>query len=370
MDALDLASPSIERSRAVGFIAGTSPPKTQFQRDYTVSVRLLWPFVRLLGADKRSASALREAGVFAAEFADPDTRLSHGVVMRLLEENMACNPAVGLHAAEVTEPGDFDVVEYAARSCPTLAAAIACGCRYFRLIQESAALTCVPEGDNIALSYGVTESASQPRAATDFAIGSIYKLLRRNLAIDDSGMHVQFVHQEPGYAAEYARVFGIPVRFGAQSNAIVIPSAQLAAPMLRADSRIARAFELRAAHLLQKLKRVDATAERVRELVSHHLDSGQVTMAWTARRLAMSVPTLRRHLEAEGTTYREIVDELRRHFAERELRDGSTSVGELAFLLGFANVGAFHRAFKRWTGIAPTRYRVTSRSEPPAALLD
>jgi AraC-like DNA-binding protein len=228
----------------------------------------------------------------------------------------------------------------------------------------------VPEGDNVALSYGVIENASQPRAATDFAIGSIYKLLRRNVAIDESAIHVRFVHQEPGYVSEYARVFGVPVRFGAQSNAIVMPRSQLIASMLRADARIARAFELRAAHLLQKLKRVDATAERVRELVSQHLDSGQVTMAWTARRLAMSVPTLRRHLEAEGTTYREIVDELRRHVAERELRDGSTSVGELAFLLGFANVGAFHRAFKRWTGIAPTRFRVTSRSEPPAALLD
>ena len=73
--------------------------------------------------------------------------------------------------------------------------------------------------------------------------------------------------------------------------------------------------------------------------------------------LAMSVPTLRRRLEEEGTTFTELVDELRRDLAERYLRDSRRSISEIATLLGFSHAPAFHKAFRRWKGVTPSAHR-------------
>ena len=95
---------------------------------------------------------------------------------------------------------------------------------------------------------------------------------------------------------------------------------------LKADVRAALAIELRGG---------DPSAERV------------------AAALSMHPKTLTRHLRSEGTTFRRLLDELRRQLAERYLRQAGLSVEEVAFLLGYSEASAFHRAFRRWTGRAP-----------------
>jgi AraC-like DNA-binding protein len=71
----------------------------------------------------------------------------------------------------------------------------------------------------------------------------------------------------------------------------------------------------------------------------------------------MSVRSLGRGLAAEGTSYRELLDQLRRETAARHLADDRVAIAEVAFLLGFADLSAFYRAFKRWTGRTPAEFR-------------
>jgi len=75
----------------------------------------------------------------------------------------------------------------------------------------------------------------------------------------------------------------------------------------------------------------------------------------------MSVRSLNRVLNAEGTSYRESLDTLRRELAERHLAGDHLSIGEVGYLLGFSELSSFHRAFKRWTGRTPARFRHESR---------
>lgn len=336
--------------------------------DATLSVRLLWAFARLMGTPDWSTSKLLAAGISASDFADPDARIGHEAAMGLLENAIVAskNPALGLHAAGIAEPGDFDVLEYAARGCPNLGQAFACMARYFRLMNEAAELEIATDDERAILSYRVTDGVRQPRAAVDFAIAALVYFARRNTEFDEKGMEVRFVHPEPTYLAEYERVFRCRIRFGSTENAVVMPRDRLDTPMRRADARITRAFELRADHLLDRLKQGDGTAGRVRDLAIKHLGSGQVTMGWTARRLAMSVPTLRRHLEAEGTTFSTVVVDVRKRIAASQLKAGA-SVTELAFALGFSSVSAFHRAFKRWTGVSPAEFRRSTEPETNGA---
>jgi AraC-like DNA-binding protein len=76
-----------------------------------------------------------------------------------------------------------------------------------------------------------------------------------------------------------------------------------------------------------------------------------------ARRLAISTRTLERRLNEHGVVYRQLVDDTRRVFAVDYLKDRDQSLIEIAFLLGYSEVSAFHRAFRRWTGSTPAKYR-------------
>lgn len=333
-----------------------------------VSVRLLWPFARVFGATPALLEGLREAGVQAADFANPDTRLPHRTVIALLNSTIAGtgDPALGLKAGLGSEPGDLDVLEYAARARPNVKEAIECLGQYFRLLHDSATLTLSEDGDRVLWSFRTTDDVPQPAAANDFILSAMIAFLRRAAPTCPAPLLVRLAHAAPGHATEYSRYFDCPLEFGASGNALVFSSAAMRAPMRHAHPQLARAFASRAERLLAELQRGDGVSGRVRDLVAQR-GVATVTMKSAARRLGMSVATLRRRLEAEGTSFSEIVDGVRRSFAVRHLQEGSTTISEVAFLTGFSNVGSFHRAFKRWTGLAPATYR--SRKRAPAAAI-
>ncbi|XXX72823.1 helix-turn-helix transcriptional regulator [Sorangium sp. So ce134] len=104
-----------------------------------------------------------------------------------------------------------------------------------------------------------------------------------------------------------------------------------------------------------------ALDDRHRDAVARLLASGEPSASVVARQFGTSERTLRRHLEDEGTTLRQIVAEVRRHTAEELLRESDTSTSEIAFLLGFSEVTAFARAFKRWSGRTPGQFRDEAR---------
>jgi AraC-like DNA-binding protein len=328
-------------------------------REATLSIRLMWPFARLFAADSASIARSAAIGIGAEQFGNPDTRVPHHLAMRLLEETVAATGdlTLGLRAGAAFDPADGDVLEHAARSCATLGESMECNARYFRLMNDAAEITMVPEGENIAWRFRVTDGVRQPPAANDFVIATALGFAKRNAVTYEPPVEVRLMHDKPSYFAEYERAFEAPVRFGAPYNTLVLRKERLAVPMLRANARVSAAFELHARQLLEKLRRGDTTAGRVREEVAAQLSTGAVSMRVTAKRMGMSVATLRRRLEGETATFAGIVDDIRRELAARYLNEQALTVSEVAFLLGFSSGAAFHRAFRRWTGASPAAYR-------------
>ena len=101
--------------------------------------------------------------------------------------------------------------------------------------------------------------------------------------------------------------------------------------------------------------------ERVRERVAARLDH-DASLSRIARDLRMSARTLQRQLELQGTTFDAEVEELRRTHALKSLAETEQSVARVAANLGYADASSFRRAFRRWTGITPARYRAAQRS--------
>lgn len=331
----------------------------------TQSIRVVWAFLRYLATHPKGRELVNAAPANAS-LVDPELRLPLVDVGQMLENaiRVTGDPAIGLHAAAFFEAKDRDPLEEAARNCATLRSALECTIRYIRLISEEATYSLREEADRAVFSRHSLVQGPLLRVATDFAMADIVQFLRRNATVKESEYVLELQHAEPDYVAEYHRLFRCKVRFGTGHNALVFDLAHLDSPMISQCALLAKAFADRADGLLTRLEEGESVAVKVRKLVAQHLSSGQVTMDWASRSLGISPPTLRRHLQDENITFSEIVEAVRRNFAEQELR-GRRSIGEIAFSLGFSSLGAFGRAFKRWHGMLPTDYRARQRASLP-----
>jgi AraC-like DNA-binding protein len=327
----------------------------------TVSVRLLWPFARLTAW---TDFVIELSGCSAESFADPETRIPRSVATRLLQVAVEAtgDPAIGLRAAELCEAHDFDVLEYAARSASTLGEAAECFMRFAQLMDDGLDLSLDKEGDRAIFRFHLRPRITQPPAASDFIVASALAFSRRNTATYEPPLEVQFAHPPPSYAIECARLLQAKVRFGAPCDAIVFPRSRLSAPMARANPSIANAFGQHAQKLLLEIQKADGLSGKIRRILLEALRRGPVNMNDVARSEAMAVATMRRRLRDEGTTFADLLEEVRRELALQHLRDGTLTLTEIAFLLGYSNVTSFTRAFQRWTHTTPGAYRERERN--------
>jgi AraC-like DNA-binding protein len=174
-------------------------------------------------------------------------------------------------------------------------------------------------------------------------------------------LEVRLGHPRPPSIATHEAFFCAPVVFGAARPEILTRASDLRLPMLRADRMLARFLERHAEELLAKIADAPDELTAVKRVIIEELSRGAREES-VAARLAMGVRTLRRHLKDRGRSFRALVDEVRRELAERHLEEGRLDIGEISDLLGFSEPSAFHRAFRRWTGTAPQRFRARARA--------
>ncbi|MEU9111511.1 AraC family transcriptional regulator [Streptomyces sp. NPDC048483] len=172
----------------------------------------------------------------------------------------------------------------------------------------------------------------------------------------------RFAHPAPVHAPEYAVLFGCPVRFGARHTAAGWDAHWLAAPVVRDEAALAAMLRRAPADLLSRRDYGTTVAEQVRRSLAQALRAPAPTrlpdVPEVAARLAVSPATLRRRLQAEGTSYQRLKDAVRRDAAISSLAAGQEPIAELAARIGFSEHTAFHRAFRRWTGTTPGAYRL------------
>lgn len=340
----------------------SSPPESSVRRavdpNGTVSVRMFWPFARYLGNYERELSLLRDAGVELATFADPRARISKslGRALVLASIEKSKDPALGLHAGECTEMSDFGPIEQITRHCPTLRDAILCSSRYTRLHDEDVQSVLVEEGSR-AIVHIRNRDPHRPAFVNEFQVTSTLKRYGFYLHQDLAPLEVHMMHEVATRPEEYQRVFRCPVRLGTEQNAIVLPRTVLDARATRANTNLFPVFEEQARRLLSDLDRDATFARRVRRLLEERLETKRVGITDVARDLHVSEATLRRRLSEENTTHKELLDGLRRERALSHVAAHRESLAEIGFLLGFSTPSAFGRAFRRWAGTSPTRYR-------------
>jgi AraC-like DNA-binding protein len=175
--------------------------------------------------------------------------------------------------------------------------------------------------------------------------------------VDWSPREVHFEHAEPEDTSEHARIFRAAVHFGCPLTRLVFDASLLELPVVGADPQLGSLLERQAEELLAGSRRDGAFAGRVRQLIKEGLPGGEARVDAACRRLGVSPRTLQRKLREEGTSFQALLEESQRALAEFYLREPGVAICEVSYLTGFSQPSAFHRAFRRWTGLTPKEFR-------------
>jgi AraC-like DNA-binding protein len=336
------------------------PPAAPNGRGVSVSIRSVMPVLMYLRARGYAVEAfLAEQGVGSALLRDPEARLPHAAAIRLWQAagELTNDADLGLHVAEAIRPGQFGALDYALRTSANLGAAYARLSHYHRLLHDAAEVVLEIERDRAILSHRLPLPGGVPRPVSEFILAGWLVTSRQATGANCRPMAARFPHAAPANTSEHRRVFGCALKFGHKRSELVFPREHLELPLLKADPALQEIVESQVKALIAKLPKAEATTDAVRRFLAQELSCGQPQLAQVAPRLRMSARTLHRRLGQEGTTFRRILTEVRRELAVRHLAEGQLAIGEIAFLLGFSEVSAFHRAFKNWTGHTPRAYR-------------
>jgi AraC-like DNA-binding protein len=327
----------------------------------TCSVRVIQSFARYLARIGCDCDAwLGSHGLTAAILAERDLRLPHHQAMALVAEAVvrSGDSAVGLRAALADEPGDFDVLEYAAANCASVGEALLLATRFIALKHDGLVMELDVAPPLAALRVRGVAGLEHPPAGIEFLFASLLAFGSRSLGHRTRPMRVDFAHPGPADTAIYEETFR-EARFGCDDNAMWMNAAALSRPHCAPDRSLLQILTNHADGLLRQLARPPGFTDRARAVISEtlHASADQV-----ARRLAVSLRTLHRRLAEEGTSHGELVDDVRREQAMLHLAGNRFSICEISFLLGFAHPNGFHKAFKRWTRMTPAQYREEAQS--------
>lgn len=271
-------------------------------------------------------------------------------------------PGLGLGWARHYAPGDYGLVGFICVTAATLREGIRQLVRYSRLWTDSPVMLF---DDTAIVLRHISPSLDcvGRRLATESALAELLHGARVLTERPDlTPAAIEIGHSAPDDTATHRAFFGVQPMFGAPRTAIVFSPETLETPLRRADPKLgAFLCELGNAALARR-DDPDSVVSRVRGCVAEMLASGVPDASEVARQLAMSERTLRRRLDEEGSGFRTIVDNTRAELARTYASDHRLTLGEIAFLLGYAEQSAFQRAFKRWTGQTPATWRATAAS--------
>lgn len=304
---------------------------------------------------------VHEAGLNPAALESPDARVPTETVSRLwrLAVKRSGNPAAGLAGAMVPKPSIFDVVGYAMMSSPDLGGVLDRAARYIRIVSDAATLNVTSDHDGYRLCLELLGGEDEvPWQRYCFDLMSVLSFLRWIMEGDLQALALE-LRASTNDVQHYQAASGCQLRFGAEVNALLFAHADVVRPLPTAHAELANVHERIASEYLARLDRSE-TAARVRAVIIKSLTDGQPQRTKVARALGMSERTLQRRLEAEGSSFRLLLDETHKEMARTYIERHDLSLAEVAYLLGFNDQSSLFRATQRWFGTSPRQYRLQS----------
>ncbi|WP_162525920.1 MULTISPECIES: AraC family transcriptional regulator [unclassified Mycobacteroides] len=212
--------------------------------------------------------------------------------------------------------------------------------------------------DELEIRFDIGDVDKPVELLVDLILMSILRLAEWGIGRKVPVHRVEVPYLQPEDVDDYELLFGAPVRFGAPLPTLVLDAALLSAPVVRTEADFDDFISQSPEDVLFRRRGYEvSTAEQVRRMTEQGIGGQWPTTSAMAMRLGVSAQTLRRRLREEGSSVRVIRDEVLRDAAIASLSRGDEKIAVLSERLGFSEPSAFNRAFRRWTGSAPSAYR-------------
>jgi AraC-like DNA-binding protein len=330
----------------------------------TIAGRLASPIVAALRAEGHDATAfLAKIGLEESAIRDLHGRLTMEAFVDLHAASVATtsDPAFPLRAVQHLDRQAFPLGFYLLGSQPTIRDAYEFIRPYVATIVDRLAFTVVDDGPTLHVDFEIDGAPLAPPEFAEYYVAFALSFGRMLIASAEPATEVVFAHRWPRHGDAPDALFGAPVRFGGDAVRLTFPRPRIDIAIEGSDPGLGQLLAQSAEGWLHENPTSARVRDRVRRFLSTRLmDRGAPTTSDLRDAFRMSERTLRRRLEAEGTTVRELLDDARREVALTLLERGRSTLDEIAFRLGFSGANAFRRAFKRWTGKAPTEYKSTA----------
>lgn len=326
-----------------------------------LSVLYVSVMARAIEAEGRDpADLLDRFGINTLSLNAPDARISIPRFMRLGQSaiTLTGNPALGLTMGALSRPVDAGLAGLAAQAAPTPGDAIATLIRFALLTSHnSRGFPTTSERGRTARFYSIRPYNAFNYFVVDSVLAAWTQFLRSVSGRRSVLEKVTIEYPSQGLDAEFEAWFSCPVYFSANSNAIHLREEIRSLPSLQAQPAMFDMLSRQCERQLLKIRSNWTVGDRVKDRLAPLLQGDTPTLASIADQLGVAPWTLQRQLKEERTGFRELLDETRQELASEYLRETRTSIAEIAWILGFANPAAFHKAWRRWFNTSPTEYR-------------
>jgi AraC-like DNA-binding protein len=305
------------------------------------------------------ARLCRGLGFTPEDLDRPDFRISYRQGSLMIRRARQQIPDADLALAVGTRQTlvSWGLVGFGMMTCATLGEATELGLSFQKGVGSLVDIRMDVEGDAVAIIVDPMFFDTDIQTfLIEEAFASMVSIVRQMVGPHFAPSGIEVVYQRPAHAALYDTLFRCPIRFGCSRNRLITDLGWIAFPLPTHDSLVAKSIlPLIEANFARELGQADigATIERTIRDNMHDLP----TLARIASTLNLSERTLRRKLTDSGLTYQGILDSVRKARALELLAHSTFSVAQVATEIGFTDVRNFRRAFKRWTGAAPTELR-------------
>lgn len=293
---------------------------------------------------------------------DPEALISGVKFSALLElcAKRSANPLFGLQFGLQQGTQGLGNLLFAARGADTLGDALKALTHYLHIHSSGAEVHLERQADNARLLYDVVDGdAIVVRQTVELAMGIAARLMQSLLGRAWRPHALLLRHSAGGKPSAYRALLGISPRFASPVNAWVFDAALLETGLKKTDEGLQHLLQRHLEELAQLT--LHELPAHIQKLMRNRLADGNVTIEQIAEQIRISPRSLQRYLQTEGTGFQELLDKTRQAVAMRYICDSSISLTQLAGLLGYSNIGAFSRAFARWNGVSPRKWKQLHR---------
>jgi AraC-like DNA-binding protein len=305
---------------------------------------------------------LADAGLSRNQLTRKPGGVSAASQHRFLEvaADQADDPLLGLHIAAEMDLRDIGLLYYLQASSATVSDALKRLARYAATASEEISLEIAishHEGEALLTFRRMLPIGGPCRQHSELIALAFNRVLRVLTNRDFAPLRMSFAHARNSGLREIHRMLRCPVEFAQAADSWVLPQSVMELPIVSEDGRLLEILEAHGDDLLSERRKTTGLRGSVENQLLSALPSGRVQTAVIAEQLGMSVRSFTRHLAQEGTSFSEVLDQVRHRLALRYLEDEHVALQQIAWLLGYSEIGAFNHAFKRWEGTSPGQTR-------------